>query len=166
MLSAFSLRRAASRHWSRSLHPVLRTAELARGLCDDPALTAFTALIERGLGVGSRLREQQDIIVEQLAKKGWCIVDGALDNDTAACVRNEAAGLYADGCYSLSYSQVAETGEKIWRDNVFAAELEGSSWRSAPKLVAFLSELMAELPQVINDGFVRTYPLKFILKHL
>lgn len=153
MLSAFSLRRAASRHWSRSL-------------CDDPALTVFTALIERGLGVGSRLREQQDIIVEQLAKKGWCIVDGALDNDTAACVRNEAAGLYADGCYSLSYSQVAETGEKIWRDNVFAAELEGSSWRSAPKLVAFLSELMAELPQVINDGFVRTYPLKFILKHL
>lgn len=61
--------------------------------------------------------------------------------------------MHADGTYTLSYSRVAETGEKIFRPNVYMRELDGESWRVAPTTVVLISELMQALPPVINRGF-------------
>ena len=109
--------------------------------------------MERGLGLGERLRAHGEPMVAALHERGWYAVDGALDAESVARVRAECAALYREGHYAPSYSRVAETGEKIWRPNVHMMELGADSWRVAPTLVIYLSELMGALPDVINRGF-------------
>eukprot|EP00966_Prymnesium_polylepis_P304165 7027173-Prymnesium_polylepis.1 len=117
------------------------------------ALDAFAQTMQRGLGLGWRLRTHAEPIAEALHERGWCALDAVLDDAAAARVRAECADLYRDGRYTPSYSRVAETGEKIWRPGVHMMELDSESWRSAPTLVIYLSELMGALPGVVNRGF-------------
>ena len=69
------------------------------------------------------LHVRQATVCASLFKRGWCTVDGLLDEEHARGARAEAAGLFRQGGYSRSYSLVEETGEKLWRPNVFMAEL-------------------------------------------
>ena len=116
------------------------------------ALDGFAELMQRGLGAHQRLNELERPVADALMERGWCALDGVLDYEGAEHVREEMAAMYREGTYSLSYSEMAETGEKIWRPGVFARELDAESWRMAPTLVCFLSELMATLPQLVNQG--------------
>ena len=129
----------------------------ARRYC--AALDAFSERMEAGLGVFGRLHAQQEAICSGLARRGWFALDGLLDAEDAALVRSEANAMYRGGEFSLSYSFVEETGEKLWRPNVHMKELDGESWRAAPTLVVLLSELMGALPAVVNDGFAPGSPL-------
>lgn len=142
------------------MHSVARHVQLAarphalrhhrRHMC--AALNGFAELMQRGLGVHQRLSELEEPIATALIERGWCALDGVMDYEAAEHVRHEMEALYKDGTYSLSYSETAETREKIWRPGVYARELESESWRAAPTLVCFLSELMATLPDVVNGG--------------
>ena len=129
--------------------------KLKRGLCSssDASLKAFVRLTERGLGVGEQMREMQQPIADSLAKRGWFACDGLLSIEDCLVLREECRALRASGLFSQSYSEVAETGERIWRANVEAMELKNDTWRSAPTLVAFLAEMMREVPPVMNDSF-------------
>ena len=84
-----------------------------RSLCS--SLDAFQDLLDDGLGVHGRLAGVEGAICNGLSKRGWCVLDGVLTKEQAARIRAEATGVYRDGRYTLSYSRVAETGEKIWR---------------------------------------------------
>ena len=129
-----------------------------RSLCS--ALDAFTNAMERGLGLSARLTQHETAVCTALGERGWCVLDGILETEAAARLRSEASGMYRDGHYQLSYSRVAETGEKLWRPNVWMRELDGESWRAAPTLVIFLSELMRALPDVVNRGFTSSEALR------
>ena len=92
-------------------------------------------------------------MAKALRERGWFCIDDFLGEAACTIARTEAAQLKLDGLYQQSYSQVAETGEKIWREGVYAAELASQSWQTAPLLVVYVSELMRELPAVMNEEF-------------
>jgi hypothetical protein len=129
-------------------------AVLRRRFCAS-SMDAFQDKLHRGLGVPAKLRALQAPVCGALFARGWCTVDGLLNAQDAALARAEASEMYADGVYSPSYSLVEETGEKLWRPNVHMMELGTDSWRTAPTIVVLLSELMAGLPDVVNDGFLK-----------
>lgn len=122
-----------------------------RRLC--ASMDAFGQLLQRGVGASAKLHAMKASIVDALAERGWCALDGILDDEAGLHVRRELAQLFRDGAYSPSYSSVAETGEKLWRPNVHMMELDAESWRRAPSVVVLLSELMGALPEVVNTGF-------------
>ena len=129
----------------------LRSNGHRRSLCS--ALDAFSNAMQRGLGLSDRLAQDEEAACSALGEHGWCALDGILEKEAAARIRAEMSSMYRDGQYQLSYSHVVETGEELWRPNVWMRELDGDSWRAAPTLVIFLSELMRELPDVVNRGF-------------
>ena len=145
---------AAMRHGaviSSALHRAPTPTTQRRTMC--AALDSFSELMQRGLGLRERFETHQEPICEALSERGWYALDGLLSEDAALHVRSEAATMHEDGTYTLSYSRVAETGEKIFRPNVYMRELDGESWRVAPTTVVLVSELMQALPSAINRGF-------------
>lgn len=137
---------------STALSRALRRGARRRTLSTH-GLQDFTKIMYDGLGVADRLREVQEPMTAGLRERGWYVMDNVLSASTCAAMRAEAAALRDDDQFSQSYSQVAETGDKIWRPNVYQAELDGDSWRLAPRLVVYLSELMAALPPLMNSSF-------------
>ena len=109
--------------------------------------------MERGLGTEQRLSELRKPMSEALRRDGWYTCDGFLGAATCEQVRSEVEQLRAAGEFEQSYSEVAETGEKIWRERVDAMELHGQSWRTAPTLVALVAEVMRCLPPALNACF-------------
>jgi len=126
---------------------------LRRGLCDDASLEAFQSLVQRGLGVGEQMRDMREPMAHMLRKRGWFACDGLIGAEHCAAIRRECETLREGGLFSQSYSEVAETGEKIWRTGVEAMELRPDSWKAAPTLVAYVAEMMREVPQVMNTEF-------------
>jgi hypothetical protein len=85
-----------------------------RSLCTPyPALAAFARQMESGLSLGRRLDASAP--AHNLRTRGYAVVDGLLGDAACRRMRTEAEALHAAGSYSQSYSEVAETGEKIWR---------------------------------------------------
>jgi hypothetical protein len=117
---------------------------------DDEQLQAFAELMQQGIGAGAQVQEMQSQMTSALAQRGWFACDGFLGTETCATLRSEVERLRASGHFDQSYSEVAETGEKIWRENVDAMELGSQTWREAPTLVALVAEMMQELPAAIN----------------
>ncbi|KAL1495569.1 hypothetical protein AB1Y20_016930 [Prymnesium parvum] len=115
-------------------------------------LNDFAGQLHHGLGVSQRLWGFQRPVVDALQERGWCALDGVLSREAVARIRAECTGLYRSGRYSPSYSSVSETGEKIWRPHVHMMELDADSWKAAPTVVIFLSEVMATLPELVNQG--------------
>lgn len=113
----------------------------------------FVKMMDEGLGIAERLEALQEPMAAGLRERGWHAVDNVLGHSICSAMRSEAAALRDAGRFSQSYSEVAETGAKIWRPNVFQAELDGESWRLAPRLVIYVSELMAALPPLMNASF-------------
>ena len=122
---------------------------LRRELC----LTSFTQLMDRGLGIDAKIRELKQPLAEALRQHGWFACDGFISDEACSAIRDEVTALRAQGLLSQSYSEVPETGEKIWRQNVEAMELNSQSWQTAPMLVVYLASLMRELPAAINENF-------------
>jgi len=113
-------------------------------------LDAFQALLERGLGVSDQVHDMREPMASKLRTRGWFACDGLLGETHIATLRREVEGLHAAGHFSQSYSEVAETGERIWRENVEAMELKPDTWESAPTLVAYLAEMMRAVPANLN----------------
>ena len=135
---------------------LLRHPPLRRLLCSstvDKQLEDFAALVERGLGAGEQLDAMRAAMKSSLDSQGFFACDGFLGDKVCAAIRHEVESLHAGGHFEQSYSQVAETGEKIWRGHVDAMELGSDTWRSSPTLVALVSEMMRELPPVLNSSF-------------
>jgi len=61
--------------------------------------------------------------------------------------------MYDDGQFEQSYSEVAETREKIWRKGVLAKEFDADSWMWAPRLIVYTSEVMQSLPALLQSSF-------------
>lgn len=116
-------------------------------------MSRLNQLMTQGLGMKERLVQEAEPMAKALAERGWFTLDGLLGDNTCEQMRAETMMLRRNGCFSQSYSEIAETGERIWRPGVFAMELDGESWRSAPLTITFVNELMRELPPVLNDSF-------------
>ena len=117
----------------------------------------FAALKEHGLDIRGRLATERVDMASALSSRGWYTIDGFLGKAACNIARAEASTLKLEGKFSQSYSQVAETGEKLWREGVHAIELDGASWRTAPLLVVYVSELMQELPELVNGKSSRIH---------
>jgi len=89
-----------------------------------------------------------------LEQKGYHVVDDLLGEELCATMRREAEEMHRRQKFELSYSEVAETGKKIWRDNVYAAEFDRDSWMLAPRLITYTSEV--RLFQTCYCSFVIT----------
>lgn len=131
---------------------LLRQPESLRTFCGH-GLESFGQLMDRGLGAGRQFRDMQASMAAALCSQGWFVHDGLLGTETCLRIRAEAARLHASGQFAQSYSEVVETGEKIWRQGVHAMELGPETWKMAPTLVVYLAELMRELPPVLNETF-------------
>ncbi|CAE8640612.1 unnamed protein product [Polarella glacialis] len=121
--------------------------------------------MDRGLDTGQQFRDMQASMAAALRSQGWFIRDGLLGTDTCLRIRAEVASLHASGLFAQSYSEVVETGEKIWRQGVHAMELGPETWQTAPTLVVYLAELMRELPPVLNESFQELHLSESIFGH-
>jgi hypothetical protein len=87
-------------------------------------------------------------------------------------MREEQLHLQREGKFSLSYSEIASTGttdniihekrnvtsfshsgDKIWREGVYASEFDSDSWMLAPLHIIYTAELMRSLPALLNSQF-------------
>lgn len=102
----------------------------------------FVELHSRGLSLQERLSEQLPSIAQGLKEEGYCVIDGLLGDQMCKLMREEAAGMYQRGDFERSYSEVQETGERIWRKNVMAAEFNPDSWMYSPRLIIYTSEVL------------------------
>ncbi|CAE8647600.1 unnamed protein product [Polarella glacialis] len=89
-------------------------------------LDSFAELMDRGLDTGQQFRDMQASMAAALRSQGWFIRDGLLGTDTCLRIRAEVASLHASGLFAQSYSEVVETGEKIWRQEKKQQKLQKS----------------------------------------
>jgi len=71
--------------------------------------------MEAGLGLGRRLDAEGAELAAGLRTRGLYVVDHLLGDAACRRMRAEAEALRAAGNYSKSYSEIAETGERISR---------------------------------------------------
>jgi len=88
-----------------------------------------------------------------LRTRGYHVCDGLLGDQVCTSMRQEAIAMYENDKFVQSYSEVAETKERIWRKNVYAAEFDGDSWMMAPRLIIYTAEMMQSLPALLKHDF-------------
>lgn len=133
------------------LRPTPRLAR--RGLCTpDPALAAFARQMEAGLSLGQRLDDAAP--AESLRTRGYAVVDGLLGDAACRRMRAEAEALRAAGSYSQSYSEVAETGERIWRPGVGPSMRPSAGHASMPTKEgpSAPARVYVRLPCLVGEG--------------